>query len=50
MPISRARLAAFALPPLLAIGIGGAIFAEHMKEEQDRRTRAEEMSSGEPHV
>lgn len=46
MPISRARLAAFALPPLLALGVGGAVLAEHMKEERDRRLRAEAITGG----
>ena len=46
MPISRGRLAAVALPPLLAIGIGGAILAEQYKEEQDRRMRAEAITGG----
>jgi cytochrome c len=46
MPSRRARIAAFALPPLLAVGIGVAIFGEHYKEELDRRTRAEIITGG----
>jgi cytochrome c len=46
MRISRARLAAFALPPLLALGVGAAVFAEQYKEEQDRRIRAEAITGG----
>jgi cytochrome c len=42
----RARIAAFGLPPLLALAIGALIFGEHYKEEQDRRTRAETISGG----
>lgn len=43
---SRHRIPAFALPLLLAIGVGGAILGEYLKEEQDRRTRAEVISGG----
>ena len=41
----RARIAAF-IVPVVALGIGAAIFGEHYKEEQDRRTRAEAITGG----
>lgn len=44
MPPRRASLASLSALALLAAG--SAIFAEHYKEEQDRRTRAELITGG----
>jgi cytochrome c2 len=46
MPSRRARIAAVALPALLALAIGGGIFRERYKEAQDRRMRAELITGG----
>ena len=40
------RVATFLLPPLIVLGIGAAVLGEHLKEEQDRRTRAEVITGG----
>ncbi len=42
----RARIAAFGLAALLALGITAAVIGEQLKEEQDRRTRAETITGG----
>ena len=46
MRSSRSSIAALALPPLLALAAAGAVFAEHLKEERDRRARAEAVTGG----
>ena len=46
MRSERARIAAFVLPALAVLAIGGAVFAEQMKEERDRRIRAEAITGG----
>ena len=40
------RIAAFAAPALLVVGIGAAVIGEQLKEEQDRRSRAEAITGG----
>ncbi|HWT11158.1 MAG TPA: cytochrome c [Allosphingosinicella sp.] len=46
MPSRRASIAAWAIPPLLALVVGAAVFADHHKEAQDRRGRAELITGG----
>ena len=45
MPSRRASLAGWILP-LVGVALSAAVFAEHYKEEQDRRTRAETITGG----
>ena len=42
----RAKIASIVVPALLVLGVGGAVLSEQLKEEQDRRVRAEVITGG----
>ena len=44
--LRRDKLTAITVSVLLVLGIGGAVLNEQLKEEQDRRTRAETITGG----